>query len=37
MSITASVYIATSLDGFISRSDGDIDWLLEANATVTPG
>jgi len=23
-----SVYIATSIDGFIARPDGDIDWLL---------
>ena len=23
-----SVYIATSLDGFIARKDGDIDWLM---------
>ena len=25
--IKTSVYIATSLDGFIAREDGDIDWL----------
>ncbi len=37
MTITASVYIATSLDGFIAREDGSIDWLMEANATVPPG
>ena len=25
---TANVYIGTSLDGFIARADGDIDWLV---------
>ncbi len=27
--ITGHVFIATSLDGFIARDDGDIAWLLE--------
>lgn len=35
--ITASVFIATSLDGFIARPDGDISWLDRANAAVPPG
>ena len=25
----ATVYIGTSLDGFIARKDGDIDWLTQ--------
>ena len=32
-----SVYIAISLDGFISRTDGSIDWLNMANAVVPNG
>lgn len=37
MSIKVSVYIATSLDGFIARADGNLDWLDEANAMVPEG
>ncbi len=32
-----SVFIATSLDGFIARPDGGLDWLERANADVPPG
>jgi dihydrofolate reductase len=30
---TAHVFIATSLDGFIARPDGDIGWLLQRDDT----
>ncbi|MBO0938346.1 dihydrofolate reductase [Fibrella sp. HMF5335] len=36
MSLKLSVYIATSLDGFIARPDGAIDWLTAPEHTV-PG
>ncbi len=29
--------MATSFDGFIARNDGALDWLDEANNTVTEG
>ncbi len=37
MTIKACVFVAVSLDGFISRPDGSIDWLLQANSLAPEG
>ena len=34
--IKVSVFIGTSLDGFIARENGGIGWLDDANKKVTP-
>lgn len=37
MGSKVSVFIATSLDGYISRKDGNIDWLMDANSLAPQG
>ncbi len=37
MTAKCSVFVGVSLDGFIARSDGAIDWLEQANTGVPPG
>lgn len=37
MTAECSVFVGASLDGFIARIDGSIDWLHQSQAAVPPG